>query len=438
MTEVPFKGVTVDTRYTPLTNLLAHVEGSNWAVDYYAQVLDADSELGPQQTDRPAAFQQYVLIKDLEIKVTSPLTGSQDPVSKEMTITGNANVYGGIIPNKGDTFLADIGDGREGVFAVITSEKKTYLKDSVYVIEYELKNYSSVVVREDLNKKTIKTTHFVKDFINLGLNPQLLSDEYNSRIVIQKRNKELIGSYLADFFSIEHHTLIIPGQGKPSYDPFLSKAILDWLSTEDHPFVSKIRLPSVSGDQAMRAMSFWDCLSALSMDLLPIAFQKARLIDTLHFRTYPQMRSIYFTTIRLVLYPEDRRTDVDSSHESIDTSFQRDYLVDAGVRFSELARLIPSTNLQGIEYQPGTPDQLPDIVPVTYDEYYVLSEGFYTKKIPLASRLEVLLTQALNQETLNIELLLDISSRALNWDNLERFYYYPILFVLFKTALRSN
>ena len=30
-----------------------------------------------------------------------------------------------VIPNVGDMFLADIGDGKEGVFAVTASDKKT-------------------------------------------------------------------------------------------------------------------------------------------------------------------------------------------------------------------------------------------------------------------------------------------------------------------------
>ena len=175
----PYKGVTVDSRYTPLSSLITHVEGSSWVVKYFSQVLDIDSEVSPQQLTKEAVYQQYTAINQLEMRVNNELSYSQDDASKAATVTGSATLYPCVIPNTGDMFLADIGDGREGIFTVTRTERKSLLKETCYQIEYVLVAYSTDTERmRDLEQKTIKTLQFVKEFLLFGQNPVVVDSEY--------------------------------------------------------------------------------------------------------------------------------------------------------------------------------------------------------------------------------------------------------------------
>ena len=75
-----------------------------------------------------------------------------------MAVNGTADVYPFIIPNVGDMFAADVGDGKEGVFTITSTEKKSLLKEAVYTIEYTLLYYSNSDLqrRNDLITKSIQ------------------------------------------------------------------------------------------------------------------------------------------------------------------------------------------------------------------------------------------------------------------------------------------
>lgn len=439
-TEPSYRGVTVDSRFTPLSNIIRHVEGSSWSVNYYSQVLNQDNELSQQQLDRSAVYQQYTLVELLELKVTGPLTGTQDAESKGMHYTGEATVYPGtgLIPNKGDMFLADIGDGRDGVFVVTTAEKKNYLQEACYAIQYELKSYAGDAERADFDRKTVKRTRYVKEFLNYGQNPQILSEDYTLLVDFGKRYRELLAFYLRDFFSTEEQTFLVPGQTNPTYDPFVVKALLDWVSVEDHPLLKRVHQLNVGGDKVMATPSLWDCLSQMSSDYLPMALQKVRLMDKQHWKSVPQFGGVYFSGVQSIVYPLDGRTDVDAAYDQQAAATGGEAYKAGGSRYSTLQRLLPSTDLNGFVYDETTPPALPDIVAVTQDDFYVFTEPFYTNQTPLSSNLERITMAALQGEAIDRQILARLAANAMKWDNLERFYYVPVLLALLKVALRTN
>lgn len=440
VTEPSFRSVTVDSRFTPLTHLLQHIEGASWSVNYYSQVLTGDSELSPQQLDLAAVHQQYVLIELLELKVSAGLEGTQDNETKEHLYTGTALVYpgAGVIPNLYDMFLADMGDGRQGVFVVTHAEKKNYLQEACYEITYTLKSYDGASLLADLERKTIKRARFVKEFIHFGQNPQVLSSDYTQLIDFRQRYKELLGLYLADFFSIEEQTLLIPDQPEPTYDPFLTRALLDWVGTNEHPYVQRIRLPNVDGDKAMSAPTLWDSLVMMNDGMLPLAVQKMRLIDRSQWRNAPQYGGVYFTGIQRVVYPTEARTDVDTRYDHQCAPLGGEALVSGGQRFTDLVRLLPYTALEGIDGDETQPPTLPNIVPVTQDAFYVFTEGFYKTTPEPASQLERLVLSTLRQEAIDKVVLGKLAQQASVWENLERFYYIPVVLAILKASIRTN
>lgn len=432
----------VDSKYQPAASLLTYVEGSNWTVNYYSQVIAADNEVTPQNMDRSAPYQQYWLIQQFEMKVTSALnqTVAQDSESKSMNVTGAAVTYPHFIPNVGDMFVADIGDGNEGLFTITASNKKTYLKESVYEIEYVLTAYMEDARRVDLSRKTVKTTVFVKDFLTFGQNPMVLSQDYDLLTQIQKDYHNLLGLYLRDFFSIDYQTLMIPGQSVPSYDPFITKAFAQVVGNEENVLVSKIRQPVVGGDQAMNCQTLWDALVNLDGYVLPTVAQKFLLLPTVHFKSLPQYSGIYYSGIANVLFPQDQRTDVDASHHpGLLRPGPGNAVVFAGRRYNDLQRVMPPTILRGFVYDPSVPGALPPIVPVTQDDFYVFTAGFYGMNgANPASLLEQVTLDAINGKALDNATLHKLAEHSAKWENLERFYYVPVLLTLLRAASRRN
>jgi hypothetical protein len=122
-------------------------------------------------------------------------------------------------------------------------------------------------------------------------------------------------------------------------------------------------------------------------------------------------------------------------------------------RFNELNRLIQSNTLNtnplyetydkmpkdaadGDLYFVG--EASPAIRRVTVDNFYVFSEAFYNHygDQPL-SQLEALTLAALKGEAINIRTLEKLCQGAKFWDNVERFYYIPVLLALLRVYPRN-
>lgn len=432
----------VDTQYEPLASLLQYVDGSSWEVNYYAQVLGADSEPGPLQLERSPTDQQYTKVSNMELRVISPLAPVQESPGRSMELRGSALVYPHIRPNVGDMFIADIGDGRGGVFAIIRVDRKTHLRESHNEIEYQLVNYgdASSAHTANLELKTVKRTVFHREFFHWGQNPQVLEGEYDDLMKLKRLYQDLTNFYIKDFYSPEYRTLLIPNQQQVAYDPFVTDAVLDWLSRDDVPMLGRVRRLSVTANRNADSYTLWTALSRMNDSYLNASVHFVRLLNTSAFKGLPEISSIYYTGVKLVACPTDPRTDVDAPYDGQEGCYTGTGMLEqTGLRWKDLTRYIPSTNLAGF-FLEAPENQLPDILPVTVDEYYVLSEKFYrhTDGAALGSKLEVLVKQALMQEPIDRVTLLEVAKHAMKWPNLERFYYMPVLFALMKVALRTN
>ena len=66
---------------------------------------------------------------------------------------------------------------------------------------------------------------------------------------------------------------------------------------------------------------------------------------------------------------------------------------------------------------------------------YVLSPAFYQNTKSEMSKVELLLTAAFKEEHVNAKELLPILEDVINWGEMERFYYIPLLTALSRSAL---
>jgi hypothetical protein len=338
-------------------------------------------------------------------------------------------------------FVADIGDGRVGAFTVTESTRATILKDSVYNIEYALVAELDNQRLADLERKTIETFHYSQASLVSGCGPFVTGEEKARGERYQELYLELIKRYLTDFFSTEHSTLLVPDQLRKTYDHFVTKAVLQTVDTSLDPRLRRVREMNVSAEPVMNQPTVWDAIVRMDDTRLYGATQKANLVTTSYFKGRPTLQALGYTGIDRLVFPIDAPTDVD-------TQYDNNYADRAGLPFREgrprrpLAGPNKTQAERGLRFFQPTPMMEgvdpwrlpPDIHPVAVDDYYAFSEAFYTDDRETQSKLELLIGQALRREALNLDALDGLVNHIYDWDNLERFYYYPAVWCLLKRA----
>jgi hypothetical protein len=424
-----YKVTPVDTRWTPHTNLLVHIEGYAWVVDYYAQVINADSQLSGQQLSVSAVYQQYTKIVSMEMRVNNPLTSSQDGASKSMVLSGVATTYPFLIPNEGDMFVADIGQGKRGVFRITASVKKSIFKEACYEITYDLDTDKTDKLL-DLNQKTVKTVYFHKDFLSYGQSPLLIPGAHAALLELERVYDTLTRQYFRKFFSHEFQTLLVPGQAQTTYDPFLVNFMLSQFSTWDCPEITKIRRLNVDDDKTMRCDSLWKALQEKESMYLDSAFKQAGLVSAGLFTANPVFEGIRYTGIDQVVYPIDPVLTVDGLDNGPRKLLAATRLIQPNSGQGLLSEMVHAINTQALAPR----DTL--VHPVAQDNCYVLSQAFYDKS-EHQSVLESLVWAYLDGLAIDVEQLVATAKRHTTWGVLEQFYYVPIIMVLLRGTKRG-
>lgn len=423
-----YKGTGVDTKYTPAQNVLSMIEGSNWTIDYYSQVLGNDSLLAGQQVTIDPMVQQYRMLKGMNLKVSTPLASQQNQQTQAMEVRGAANVLPFLIPNVGDMFLGDLGDGRQGRFRVTVCEKKAFFRDSVYAIEYVLIGYSTPETVGDLAMKTIQVLRYVEDFMLHGQNPLLFEADYVLLLDLHTSYFKILKRYLQSFVSNEYSTLLVPGQTQPIYDGFLTKAFMSFFSTDDDPLIRKIRKLNTDGDESLKATSIWDALRECDADLLKYCFTRSGLTLAKNFPRDPMLESIYHSGVTFLVYPLNAERLTDFSLNNATKAIDDAKLVDVDSPFEN----DPAPSLTGLPY-----GEAPLINAVGTGDFYVFSSAFYNNTNPGQSKLELAVRDFLNNQAINKKLLQVLCLDYHRWGALERFYYVPILLCLIKAVIRG-
>lgn len=396
----------------------------------------------PHSDDLPAHYQQYRLIKDLEILVSNPLNVSQDTQSREMQVTGSATLYPGIIPNRGDVFLADLGDGRAAHFSVTNVERKSVMRDTVYTVDYVLKSYVDDELHENLAKKTIQVVHWVRDYLQYGQNPQVLENDFHKRTQFDRVYRKMVRRYFDEFYSDVFNTVILPDQTEVTYDPFLVNALVRWFDTSDHPCLKRIRRLDVRSDPKMQISTIWNALDQMDVSALSFIGESMGLMNVRHYLNHGQFGGVYWSGVQRVVYPKDPRVDVHrrQTYHGIpipETALDVLQLDPSEPLWSDVDRIELETDLPGLYYDPTNPAELPVIRVVDFNETYLLSKSFYRDDKPL-SVVERLVYRALNRHPMSIEDMQRVVDHYTQWNRIERFYYLPMVLAILKTWLRSN
>ena len=487
-----YKGSTHDIRFESVASIITHISGRQLFVDYYQQIKGEDNINQGQAPNELTVYQQYRLIKQMEIKVTSPFSTSQNTESMEMEVTGEATMYStGVVPDRGDQITFASGDGQYCQCEIIETERLQFFKETTYRIRYQLKNFLKKENFDDLNNKVIETYVFDRNFLTNGRNPVIQTNDFDVLRKLERFVGEAGRLYFSSFFSQEFLTLVVPTQGTPIYDPFLMKIIPNLFDTDSAPEVRYLRPLNVDGDVNYNTKTIWDVLMTMDKSLLPFITTKYYLTNTKHFTRDPYFANIYHSGVKRVIYPQDPRLpythltavqrpfkapsgdDLVYAESGQNTEFGVDtmpppdydqwmgldmegsYSAGAAGTFTDGVDNNIDPNTEGIDesYATGVPaptgpdgEPLPLVNPVIIhpylrDRYYLFSSFFYNQKqsneAQYMSELEKMVLRMLENQSVGIDQLLLAIDEYRGWGALEKFYYIPVLVLLAKYTIHT-
>ncbi|AGX01943.1 virion structural protein [Erwinia phage PhiEaH1] len=411
----PYKGVPVDTQVIPLKTLLTAIEGRRWVVTWFSQVLGGDGETAAQQDSRLAINQQYKRINDLELKVTDPIpvNPTYNVEATEFEARGRANMYPGVIPNPGDMFIADLGDGRPGLFIVISPvEQKTIFTQTTYSIEYTLKQYLTPEDHQDLIEKTVREYYFVRDFLDTGINPLITTEAHEQYVQLLEMREALPQEYLNQYIDREFSTLLVPGFDRV-YDPFLTTFVDTCFGDKvTEVFTRGLNKPTVMDDRQRLPVTLFDAIVDLRPRTLKRADKQIKLLSTRLFHRNPYYGGIRYSGLYDVVYPPNARAGD----------------ITEGQSWAERGLPPPP--------EPNT-DGSRDIPAVMADGYYILSKAFYDRDTTNLSLLEAMVWQMFDNNTVDPASVIKLWDKSYDWEPLSQFYLLPVLYALIPSAMRG-
>lgn len=431
ISEEPYQGAVVDQRKDRINTLSTYNSGSRWRVDAYLQVLGKDDTANSHSDDILTIYRQLRLIKGLDIRVTQDLQSRQQSDNdRHFETTGAADVPMGVSINQGDILIAEIGDGRNAILTITSTERASFHTESLTSIEYRVISYLDEKKQRHLDSKVVQTLYYDEEYLRSGINPLITEEVVRDRRTLRELYSALIMTYYQSFFSSKYRTLIMPGQDFPVYDPYLTKFVKTIVDHDVYPQFHNITLYSTNEDVYTTQNTIWELFMRGDTHMLPLLSKYAGIAPRARYRTRPLFNSIYTTGIGGVV-------------SIVDTPFQHDtednppHVIDtihkAGVRVPTVDEIIPILDLREPTPKDIIPKELPIITRVVDDFTYVFSDSFYTDAKP-SSMLEKLVLDRLDDGELDTSVLLQVAKNALKFNNLERYYYIPVIIALIRIA----
>lgn len=393
-----FKNSVVDLRKRSVQTLLAHSEGSQWQVTYFRQLLTKDMEPTSFQVDQIIPYQQYEKIYYYPLRVTDPLTSSQNEETLQFEVNGAGLLCFAIIPNIGDIFIADIGDGRNGIFSIERIVRKTVLMDSVYEVEYTLLEYLDESNDKLINDRVVRNLYYNSDFLGSGRGPLITLEELNNYRNIKNNINDLFCYYTKEFTDKDNTILLRPDG---AYDPFIAE--------------------------------YWD--NILPRELIKLDNVPRVLLVGDEYENYETiLNSIKDKNVNKNIYQKIKLDKVDNKFRN---------LLYNGISMTNVEEVVDVEKREPLsEIQEKDSDEksrlLVDFHPVCDTGYYIYSSSFYLNDPLNISKIEYLTLNYLNNKPLIVNMFLDLLLKIKTTNLIDQFYYIPILVTLGLEYLREK
>lgn len=364
-----------------------HIDGNTWTVDYYGKFIGDDEILTLDPDTHDNSLVSYQLVHDMELRVTDPLTQTTDPLTSLTTVTGAANMYSIVIPIVGDVFVAALGDGTYGKFALTSVERQSIYKETAWVVQYTLEAYATEAVLTDLNDRVVITLYFDLKGLQEAGGALATESEYQRKILRKKYIADMIDRYYEEFYNPLIKTFVLPDALYKIYDPYVVEFWNYLIGKEQsdgkpRPHEFDIRGAIFKTDY----VTVWDAFRKQSISVLNRAVHSMQNVSTLGFSVPYVQFTLHSSGLTYVVHPKE---------------------------------------VGGLVLTGGT-DLLVDPLPP-----YIFSSAFYTNAATGQSVLEMQVHKAIAGEILAFSDLKPLYEGIGALTNVQRFYQIPFLIALF-------
>ena len=201
-------------------------------------------------------------------------------------------MFYGLIPNKGDMFLADVGDGHVGLFAITETERMSYSKDACYRVAYVMVGHINETYQKDLDLKTTSRVVFDLTMLEQLDNPFVVESDYQKLVRLQQIDTKLRRFMLERFWSPDMQTFKVPQQFTQVFDGYHANFCrVIGLTDTRHP----VRIYHNGLMRYDAIATLWRCLYDLTADELPYCHRTFSNAPAALFKDKPVQRGIAFS-----------------------------------------------------------------------------------------------------------------------------------------------
>lgn len=445
LTSPDYRHSVVDSKVIPENQLLTYLAGSQFIVDYYSQVIGSDEEVSPFQPNQEGAYQQYTRVRNFEMKLQNPFTVnySTDLIIPE--VTGEAIVYPSLVPNKGDAFIGDIGDGRAGQFTITEVQPLSVMKQQAFRVTFSLSRLATEDIVAVIDSRVVKSGYFVRDYLMYGENPIIADEKLAMLDKLQNALDDLTAWWFKKFLSAEFRCFLVPGQLYPTYDHFVAKAMFAMLGSQTDA-IGNARILNMDAAPQFKVTSVWDAIVNVDPKIIYGAFRQAQMFPITAIAVHPQTFSVRYSGIGYAMAPTELQQSVGVDYDNLKVSstmplqsLQDGDQVAANTSFISTLASYKSVDAVALPEDGAFSNS----VRLLYSDRagadgYVFSQAFYDDDTVNMPKIDLLVYQFLKYRQVTPEVLVSFCDVVKTWGRLEQFYYIPALLAMVISTIRKG
>lgn len=363
-----------------IDNYVKYIDGLNLEVDYYSFVKGVNGE--NTLLDISDVTQQYIQVKQLLLKITSPIPDSTNYTGISLDGILDANV----VPAENDLAVVRLPNGLVGIFKISINDNRSYITRKIYDIKLTFLYFKkdNIDYYNNLISKVKKVYVYDKSFITSNSAPIILESTYRHKIEVRSTYLELLNQYIKLF---TYEKVLSVMTTRRLFDVNLQNVIIPMLEGDDY---SKLKVIDS------------DCNN---INVVNSILKKSKKLDNLN-RYYEVVDVVYDIALAHTISLISGSVDV-----TIHTTSEEVVLTSNGGTASSI---IPNN------YRTAT------------SNLYLFSNAFYNgfDGLEELSLLETSISRYMDNEVIPFEDIMIIVNDISNWSILEQYNYIPFVLIL--------
>jgi len=299
----------VEGTYQPETALITMVQGTPFVVEYYRQRVAPDEEPQPFDPFNAATYNQYTRIRRLIVKSEGDGAFNFDPQKAESDVKYTGWVSFGLPPIRGDVFIAEIMDGRAGLFQITEQpEPPNFTANKAYRITFQMVGILQKDWADELERRVQQELVYSIDSALSGGVGLVSEDDFDTEAQLFQWRTTIGQWIMTKFWWNPERTIAYNTSGDTEilggyvYDQYLVKflsAVIEPDMRVMYPVIGQLSTQYGGRDFGMHGtINIWDVILRGDFNLLSQCPKGAAMIGVdrlVNSRLYGNLRSSKFT-----------------------------------------------------------------------------------------------------------------------------------------------